>query len=134
MTTILVVDDNLMLRSIMQRRLKRVGLDVLLATNGAEGIEVAEALLPDLILMDMTMPVMDGWTATRLLRENPVTRHIPILAFTAQPMSLQGEDALAIGCNGHIAKPFEFPDVLEKIRQLLNIDPPADPSSFTGDA
>lgn len=134
MTTILVVDDNLMLRSIMQRRLKRVGLDVLLATNGAEGVEVAEALLPDLILMDMTMPVMDGWTATRLLRENPVTRHIPILAFTAQPMSLQGEDALAIGCNGHIAKPFEFPDALEKIRQLLNIDPPADPSSFTGDA
>lgn len=134
MTTILVVDDNLMLRSVMQRRLKRVGWDVLLATNGAEGVEVAKALLPDLILMDMTMPVMDGWTATQLLRENPVTRHIPILAFTAQPASRQGEDALAIGCNGQIAKPFEFPDVLAKIRQLLNIDRPADPSNSTGEA
>lgn len=134
MTTILVVDDNLMLRSVMQRRLKRVGWDVVLATNGAEGVELAEALLPDLILMDMTMPVMDGWTATRLLRENPVTRHIPILAFTAQPMSQQSEDALAIGCSGLIPKPFDFPEVLEKIRQLLIPNPPTGFSRRAGEA
>ncbi|MBA3297824.1 MAG: response regulator [Acidobacteria bacterium] len=125
MTTILVVDDNSMLRSVMERRLKRVGWSVLLATNGAEGVAVAKASLPDLILMDMTMPVMDGWTATRAIRSDPVTRHIPIVAFTAQPMTGENDDAVAAGCNGHIAKPFEFPDVLKKIRTLLAASAPS---------
>lgn len=108
-----------MLRAVMQRRLIRAGFKVLAATNGAEGIEIARANLPDLILMDMTMPVMDGWTATRLLRADPVTRDIPILAFTAQPMS-GAESPQAAGCNGQVSKPFEFPDVLATIGRLLN--------------
>lgn len=130
MTTILVVDDNKMLRSVMQRRLSRVGWDVLLATNGAEGVATAKASRPDLILMDMTMPVMDGWTATRELRADPETRHIPIVAFTAQRTAGDSADALAAGCNDQIFKPFEFPDVLAKIRALLeNAAPAGDPAS-----
>lgn len=119
MATILVVDDNDMLRGVMQRRLTRAGYDVLVASNGAEGVDIASAELPDLILMDMTMPVMDGWTATRVLRADPVTRQIPILAFTAHPMT--GADSPeAAGCDDRVSKPFEFADVLEKIRRLLN--------------
>lgn len=123
MTTILVVDDNTMLRSVMQRRLKRAGWDVLLATNGEEGVAAARASIPDLILMDMTMPVMDGWTATRAIRGDPATRHIPIVAFTAQPMTGENEDPISAGCSGHIAKPFEFSDVLSKIKALLQAVP-----------
>jgi len=129
--TILVVDDNYMLRSVMQRRLTRVGWEVLLATNGEEGVELARSRLPDLILMDMTMPVMDGWSATRLLRADPLTRHIPILAFTAQPMSGENEEPAAIGCDGQIRKPFEFGEVLETMRQLLDAQSAADPERKT---
>lgn len=110
----------------MHRRLTRAGCDVLLAANGEEGVEVARARIPDLILMDMTMPVMDGWTATRLLREDPTTRHIPILAFTAQPMTGRDRDPLSVGCDGVIAKPFDFKDVLEKIRDYTDPPPPRD--------
>jgi CheY-like chemotaxis protein len=116
--TILVVDDNHVLRAVMKRRLTRAGFDVSLATNGAEGVEAARAELPDLILMDMTMPVMDGWAATRALRGDSSTRHIPILAFTAHPMS-GPESPSAVGCDGQVSKPFEFPEVLEMIDRLL---------------
>lgn len=118
MATILVVDDNRSLRTVMERRLTRAGFDVALASNGADGVQAARASHPDLILMDMTMPVMDGWAATRALRDDPATRHIPILAFTAQPMG-GTRHAHDEGCDGYVLKPFEFPEVLAKISHLL---------------
>ena len=120
MTTILVVDDNLLLRSVMVRRLSRTGLDVLVASNGEEGVETARAALPDLILMDMTMPVMDGWTAAKLLRDDPLTRHIPIVACTAQPLTSRDGQNLPTGCDARIAKPYKFSEVLAAIERFLD--------------
>lgn len=125
MATILVVDDNSMLRAVMQRRLARAGFEVLVAANGAEGVEIARAELPDLILMDMTMPVMDGRAATRALRAHPSTQHIPILAFSASATTGHGSPDAVEG-DGHIPKPFEFPDLLKKIGELLGAVPNGD--------
>lgn len=124
MATILVVDDNHLLRSVIMRRLTRTGWNVLVASNGEEGVEIARATRPDLVLMDLTMPVMDGWTATTLLREDPLTRHIPIVAFTAQPLAGPDGNTVPLGFDALIAKPYELSEVMATIKQFL--DPPGD--------
>ena len=115
MTTVLLVDDNELIRSTVTRRLARSGYEVLTAENGKEGWDVARAKHPDLILLDMTMPVMDGWTAARGMRSDPDTRDIPIVAFTAHATPDDVEGAIAAGCDDQITKPFEFDELVAKI-------------------
>lgn len=118
MKTVLVADDNDQIRAIMQRRLLRSGYRVLLATNGQEAVDVARAESPSIILLDMTMPVMDGWTAARQLRADPLTRAIPIIAFTAHAMPADRDGALAAGCDDQISKPFDYEDLLRRVEAL----------------
>ena len=119
MNRVLLVEDNEMNRDMLSRRLQRRGFEILIAVNGQEGISTAEAQLPDLILMDMSLPVIDGWDATRRLKSNPVTAHIPILALTAHAMDGEREKALNAGCNDFDTKPVELERLLEKMEMLL---------------
>lgn len=119
MTTILIVEDNEMNRDMLSRRLVRRGYEVLLAVDGEKGIEVARTGAPDLILMDMSLPVVDGWEATRRLKADDVLRHIPIIALTAHAMADDREQAIAAGCDDYDTKPIELPRLLEKIEALL---------------
>ena len=119
MATILIVEDNEMNRDMLSRRLVRKGYEVLLAVDGATGIAVASAEKPDLILMDMSLPVVDGWEATRRLKEDPVLRRIPIIALTAHAMATDRDKALAAGCDDYDTKPIELPRLLAKIDALL---------------
>ena len=122
MTTILIVEDNEMNRDMLSRRLQRKGYEILLAIDGANGIDVATASTPDLILMDMSLPVMDGWEATRRLKADTSLRHIPIIALTAHAMANDREKALEAGCDDYDTKPIELPRLLAKMEALL--DPP----------
>jgi two-component system cell cycle response regulator DivK len=122
--TILLVEDNEANRDMLSRRLARRGFDVLIATDGAAGLVAAREARPDLILMDMSLPVMDGWDATRHLKRDPVTRSIPIVALTAHAMRGDREEALGAGCDDYDAKPVDFERLLAKIRALLG-DPGA---------
>ena len=119
MATILVVEDNEMNLDMLSRRLKRRGYDVLIAPDGAKGVETAQAELPNLILMDMSLPIMDGWEATRILKRNSETNHIPIIALTAHAVAGDREKCLAAGCDEYESKPVKFPNLLEKIHQFL---------------
>ena len=119
MARILLVEDNEMNRDMLSRRLTRRGYDIVLAVDGAEGLATAQAQKPDLILMDMSLPVMDGWEATRRLKGNPATRAIPIIGLTAHSMSGDREKVLAAGCDDYDTKPVEMPRLLEKIEALL---------------
>ena len=119
MTTILIVEDNEMNRDMLSRRLARKGYEVLMAVDGATGIAVATAKTPDLILMDMSLPVVDGWEATRRLKTNDVLRKIPIIALTAHAMASDRDKALAAGCDDYDTKPIELPRLLAKIDALL---------------
>jgi CheY-like chemotaxis protein len=119
MTTILIVEDNEMNRDMLSRRLQRKGYEILLAIDGANGIEVATASAPDLILMDMSLPVMDGWEATRRLKADQALRHIPIIALTAHAMANDREKALEAGCDDYDTKPIELPRLLAKMEALL---------------
>lgn len=119
MNRVLLVEDNEMNRDMLSRRLQRRGFEILIAVNGQEGISTAEAQLPDLILMDMSLPVIDGWDATRRLKSNPATAHIPILALTAHAMDGEREKALNAGCNDFDTKPVELERLLEKMEMLL---------------
>ena len=98
---ILLVEDNEMNRDMLSRRLERRGYEVVLALDGQEGLEMARSAAPALILMDMSLPVLDGWEATRQLKADPATRHIPVIALTAQAMSGDRENALAAGCDDY---------------------------------
>lgn len=118
MPTILLVEDNDLNREMLSRRLVRRGFQVILAVDGQEGVERARAELPDLVLMDMSLPVKDGWTAARELKADPATRAIPILALTAHAMSGDREQALAAGCDDYDTKPVEFDRLLQKIGAL----------------
>lgn len=120
MATILLVEDNEMNRDMLSRRLERKGYPVLIAVDGAEGVAMAQAHKPDLILMDMSLPVMDGWEATRQIRANPDLRAIPIIALTAHAMAGDREQALAAGCDDYETKPIDFPKLLAKIEAFLN--------------
>ena len=119
MTTILIVEDNEMNRDMLSRRLARKGYEVLLAVDGANGVAMASAEVPDLILMDMSLPVVDGREATRRLKADPRLCGIPIIALTAHAMATDRDKALAAGCDDYDTKPIELPRLLAKIKALL---------------
>jgi CheY-like chemotaxis protein len=119
---ILLVEDNEMNRDMLARRLTRRGHQMLIAVNGEQGIAMAQAELPDLILMDMSLPVLDGWEATRRLKAAAETRTIPIIALTAHAMSGDREKCFAAGCDEYDTKPVEFRRLIEKIDRFLGAD------------
>ncbi len=119
MPKILLVEDNEMNRDMLSRRLIRKGFEVEMAVDGGEGVAKARGGGFDLILMDMSLPVMDGWEATRTLKSDPATKSIPIIALTAHAMTGDREKALASGCDDYDTKPIELPRLLEKIGALL---------------
>ncbi|HEX2632231.1 MAG TPA: response regulator [Bradyrhizobium sp.] len=119
MTKILLVEDNEMNRDMLSRRLSRKGFDVVMAVDGGEAVTMSKTEHPDLILMDMSLPVIDGWEATRLVKTTEVTAHIPVIALTAHAMSGDREKALNAGCDDYDTKPIEMPRLLEKIEALL---------------
>ena len=119
MTKILLVEDNEMNRDMLSRRLQRKGYEVTMAVDGRQGIEVARAGAFDLILMDMSLPEVDGWEATRQLRAVPETRTVPIIGLTAHAMAGDREKALEAGCNDYDTKPVELPRLLSKIEALI---------------
>ena len=119
MPKILLVEDNEMNRDMLSRRLQRRGYEVVIAVDGQEGVAMAQAEAPDLILMDMSLPVMDGWEATRRLKAASETMAIPVLALTAHAMSGDREKAIAAGCDDYDAKPIDLPQLLAKIEALL---------------
>ena len=119
MAKILLVEDNELNRDMLSRRLVRHGYDVLVAYDGASGVEMPGTELPDLVLMDMSLPVLDGWEAAQRLKANPETRSIPVIALTAHAMTADRERALAAGCDDYDTKPIELPRLLEKMQRLL---------------
>jgi CheY-like chemotaxis protein len=121
MPVILLVEDNEMNRDMLSRRLQRRGYDVLMAMDGEKGVAIAQAKLPDLILMDMSLPVLDGWAATRILKAHPDTQPIPIIALTAHAMSGDREKCIEAGCDDYDTKPIEFSRLLDKIQTLLKL-------------
>src|SRR5713101_4712375 len=123
MAKILLVEDNDMNRDMLARRLERRGYQVVIAVDGDQGMRLAQEEAPDLILMDMSLPVLDGWEATRQLKAAPVTQAIPIIALTAHAMSGDREKALEAGCNDYDSKPVEFARLLAKIQSLLDKKP-----------
>ena len=121
----MLVEDNEMNRDMLSRRLLRNGYEVVLAVDGGEGVAKARAESPDLILMDMSLPVLDGWEATRLLKSEPKTREIPVIALTAHAMAGDRQKALSAGCDDFDTKPVELPRLLTKIQALLEKPRPA---------
>lgn len=119
MTKILLVEDDEMNRDMLSRRLVKRGYEVTIATDGEQGVELARTGSPDLILMDMSLPVMDGWTATRTLKDDEATAGIPVIALTAHAMAGDEEKALAAGCDDFDTKPIELKRLLEKMEKLL---------------
>jgi len=116
---ILLIEDNELNRDMLSRRLERRGFQVALAADGEQGVSLARAEVPDLILMDMSLPVIDGWEATRQLKSIPSLSKVPIIALTAHAMSGDREKALEAGCDDYDTKPIELPRLLEKIQALL---------------
>ncbi len=125
MAKILLVEDNEMNRDMLSRRLVRNGYEVLIAIDGGEGLAKARAESPDLILMDMSLPGLDGWEATRQLKAEPGTRGIPVIALTAHAMTGDRQKALSAGCDDFDTKPVELPRLLTKIQALLQRPRPA---------
>jgi CheY-like chemotaxis protein len=118
MGKILLVEDNQMNRDMLSRRLQRKGFEVLLATDGQDGVSMARSDAPDLILMDMSLPTMDGWTAARLLKSETATCTIPIIALTAHAMHGDRDKALEAGCDEYETKPVNLARLLRKIEAL----------------
>ncbi len=121
MTTILIVEDNEMNLDMLSRRLSRRGYEIITAIDGEKGIELAIKHIPDLILMDMSLPIIDGWEATRKIKEHQPTTHIPVIALTAHAMESDRQEALSAGCNDYDTKPIEIERLLGKIQALLKI-------------
>jgi CheY-like chemotaxis protein len=119
MPKILLVEDNEMNRDMLSRRLIKKGYEVVMALDGEQALEMARAEAPDLILMDISLPGLDGWEATRRLKAMPETEAIPIIALTAHAMAGDKEKCLEAGCNDYDTKPVEFPRLLGKIQDLL---------------
>ena len=119
MPKVLLVEDNEMNRDMLSRRLIRRGFEVVVAVDGEQGVSAATAERPDIILMDMSLPVLDGWEATRRLKSADATRSIPVIALTAHAMSGDRDKALEAGCDDYDTKPIELPRLLEKIGRLL---------------
>ena len=123
MARLLVVEDSEASRDGLARHLRRKGYETLIALDGRQGVEVARAEKPDLILMDMSLPVLDGWEATRHLKAAPETRGIPVIALTAHAMAGDRERAMEAGCDDYDTKPVEFGRLLVKIQSLLDRKP-----------
>jgi two-component system cell cycle response regulator DivK len=120
MAKILLVEDNEMNRDMLSRRLSRRGFEVVLAVDGQQGLALAQSEKPDLILMDMSLPVLDGWEATRRLKSMPETQSIPVIALTAHAMAGDQQKAMAVGCDDYDTKPVEMGRLLGKIEGALN--------------
>ena len=119
MPKILLVEDNEMNRDMLSRRLERKGYSVVIAVDGQQGVDMAASEAPALILMDMSLPVIDGWEATRRIKADEHTRHIPIIALTAHAMEGDEQKAREAGCDDYDVKPIELPRLLGKIEKLL---------------
>lgn len=119
MPRVLYVEDNEMNRDMLSRRLQRRGFEVLIAGDGEQGVTLAAAEKPDLILMDLSLPVLDGWEATRRIKAAPDTRHIPIIGLTAHAVAADRDKCLEAGCDDYDTKPVELGRLLEKIERLL---------------
>ncbi len=125
MTRILLVEDHEEIWDFLSRRLKRRGYEVVVATDGQQGVDKARTERPDVVLLDMNLPVMDGWTAAGEIRKNPSTAKIPIIALTAHAMSGDRDKALAAGCDDYHAKPVDFSRLLGQIEALIGSAPAA---------
>jgi len=121
MPKILLVEDNELNRDMLSRRLKRRDYDVEMAVDGQQGVDLTRSLMPDLILMDMILPIIDGWTATGILKSDSSTSHIPIIALTAHAMEGERQKCLEAGCDDFDTKPIEFKRLLEKINHWIEI-------------
>mgnify|MGYP001350449301 FL=1 len=121
MPKILLVEDNELNRDMLSRRLKRRDYEVEMAVDGQQGVDLTRSLMPDLILMDMSLPIIDGWTATGILKSDSSTSHIPIIALTAHAMEGERQKCLEAGCDDFDTKPIEFKRLLEKINHWLEI-------------
>ena len=119
MAKVLLVEDNELNRDMLSRRLNRRGYDVVFAVDGAQALEMARSEKPDIILMDMSLPVMDGWEATRRVKSDDALRNVPVIALTAHTMSGDREKALEAGCDDYDTKPVEFDRLIGKIERLL---------------
>ena len=119
MATLLLVEDNELNRDMLSRRLRKRGYEVDIAVDGQEGLDMVKSSRPDLILMDMSLPVVDGWEATRRLKADPATSDIPVIALTAHAMASDREKALEAGCDAYETKPVELPSLLAAIEKLL---------------
>ena len=122
---ILLVEDNEMNRNMLSRRLQRSGYSVVTAENGAQGLALARSEAPALVLMDITLPDMDGWEVTRMLRADASTRHLPIIALTARVLISDRAKAFEVGCDDYDTKPVDFSRLIEKIENLLGKAGPA---------
>src|SRR5450631_4165337 len=123
MPKVLLVEDNEMNRDMLSRRLIRHGFEVVVAVDGGQGVATAHQVLPDIILMDMSLPVLDGWEATRQLKADERTRSIPVIALTAHAMAGDRQKALDAGCDDYDTKPIELPRLLEKMQRLIAAHP-----------
>jgi CheY-like chemotaxis protein len=119
MSKILLVEDNEMNRDMLSRRLKRKGFEVVMAVDGQAGVDMASSSNPDLILMDLSLPIIDGWEATRQIKADPDTQSIPIIALTAHAMAGDEQKALEAGCDDYDTKPVNFKRLIKKIGDLL---------------
>ena len=119
MSKILLVEDNEMNRNMLTRRLERKGFEVVIAVDGQSGIDMASSNSPDLILMDLSLPIIDGWEATRKIKTDPATQSIPVIALTAHAMAGDEKRALEAGCDDYDTKPVNFNRLLDKIGNLL---------------
>jgi CheY-like chemotaxis protein len=119
MAKVLLVEDNEMNRDILSRRLSRRGYVVVFAMDGLQGVEMARSEKPDIILMDMSLPMMDGWEATRRIKSDDAMRNVPVIGLTAHAMSGDREKALKAGCDDYDTKPVELDRLIEKIERLL---------------
>ena len=119
MKKILLVEDNEMNRDMLTRRLERKGFEVVIAVDGQAGVDMASSTSPDIILMDLSLPVIDGWEATRQIKADPATQPIPVIALTAHAMAGDEQKALAAGCNDYDTKPVDLKRLLGKIENLL---------------
>lgn len=119
MTTVLIVEDNELSRDALSRRLQRRGYQIAIAADGEQAVSVAHGAMPDLILMDLGLPGVDGWAATKQLKGDAATRHIPIIVLSAHAMSSDRAEALAAGGDDFDTKPVRFPQLLEKMERLL---------------
>jgi two-component system cell cycle response regulator DivK len=120
MAKILLVEDNEMNRDMLSRRLIRRGFEVVFAVNGKQGVDLARSEKPDIILMDMSLPIMDGWEATRCVKSDDATRSVPVIGLTAHAMSGDRERAIEAGCDDYDTKPVELDRLIGKIERLLN--------------